>query len=495
MGYTNTNKISDGNRRTIKRILKHNIPASIVEEYNNSLDRKFRDFAKKSNPNAKTECEEWIKDLETYYKSNSNFDDSEMGKGKGKSKKVVTEQNDNVRRAVDLAKEGIEGFYVPDYKNVQKLRKQRIMGSKPVLLEDASRDDPIFAVDGAVKKHNQQYLENLKHPFWNTRIEYNPRLENPNYAAYYAKKYGGKAYRGDFNDDGVDDIVVAGKSGKIQYINGQKQSPSNRGINLMYYDSDIYKNHKHLTEKGTFDLFAKSGRKQWIESLDDVTKADANKVLKAAGMTGFKVKGPKATDAVKNNASIIYDKVIEALKQKYPNIKNMKSKLNSAQFAARINNAILLALGDALDRNIPNENLNFYINKLAKVMNKEEQKEKFLAISNEILEKLGDVVEDVPQFAELIYTTTAKNPSFNNYKQIAAALMKAKEIAKDDTYSGAIRTKKGALVKVPKGRKGVKPGTKLSPEEKAAREAEKAAIKAHNAAIEAQIKEMRAQKK
>ena len=337
---------------------------------------------------------------------------------------------------------------------------------KPTDLADASINDPIFQYS----EYNKQYLSNPKHPYWTHRTDYDPKFENPYYAAYYANKHGGKAYRGDFNDDGVDDIVIASKSGKISHVNGHSQHLSNRGRDLYYYDSEEYLKGPFKTEKGRFDPLMKSAKKVWIDSFEDVKKAEANKVLQAAGMNTFKIKDKTVYDALKNNAELVYDVVIKQLQQAHPEVKNLKSKLSTASFGTRITNAILLALGGLLNQNISNVDLPFYLKKLKTTFNKKENQQKVLDLSNEILGSLLEIVKEDSALAEAIYKVSAKEPDFNTYKIIASILLKAKQVVQDPTYANAVRKKNGALLQRPTGRTGVKPGTKLTAEEKAQRE-------------------------
>ena len=316
-----------------------------------------------------------------------------------------------------------------------------------------------------------------KHPYWNKTTRYDAKLEHPNYAAYYANKKGGKAYKGDFNADGIDDIVITGKSGNVSHINGHSMQPSKRGINLQYWASDAYASEPHSytnkAGKKVLQLTKPSSRKTWIENISNADKRDVNKQLRAAGLQSFKVQDEKAENLLKNNAKIVYDQIKESIVNEYNISKtDLNKSLTSATFASRIINAILLTAGGLLGKGSPqisNADLPFYLNKLKKVFNNDaESKQKILNYGNSMLLAIGESAERIPEFAKAIYNISSKSPSLESYKALAITMSNAlkmkSNIGDRSAYYSSIRTQNGALYKRPapkgQGKKKVPTGEK-----------------------------------
>ena len=298
-----------------------------------------------------------------------------------------------------------------------------------------------------------------KHPYWNKTTRYDPRLEHPNYAAYYADKHEGKAYRKDFNNDGVDDIVIANKAGNVTHINGHSMQKTKRGVNLHYWDSADYAKEPHsYTNKAgqkVLQLTDKSAKKVWIDSLSNVDKRKFNEDLRKAGVTSFKVVDEKAENLLKNNAKIVYDSVKESIVNQFNVDKTDLSKqMTSATFASRIVNTILLAAGGLFGANVKlNADLTFYINKLRKAFNKtDENKQKILDYGNEMLLAL-EKSSHIPNFAKAIWNISSKEPTLESYKALYNVMIKAKtlkgNIGDVQPYYSTLRTKNLELAKRP----------------------------------------------
>ena len=471
VGYSPNSKVSDKNKSFFQRCKNHNITPGKLNTFDNTKDSKSK---YKSYCTNKENRNQYFKELLQFDKSNIIQRNNNLKTAKAINSVDINEFNDDLKPIANpinnLSKMSTSAFRDKMTKGVQQSYK--FMDYNPSSLTEEE-------MDALFNRPENDYITNPSHPHWSKRVSYDPKLENPNYAAYYANKIGGKAYRGDFNDDDVDDIIIATKTGKIKTVNGHTIHKSNRGIDLQYYGSDAYAKAPHKTKSGRLDVLSKDGKKAWITSLDDATKNEANKTLKAAGMNTFVVKKIKATKAINENAKIVYDTVIKQLESAYPNLKGkLRSKLSSATFASRINNAILLALGGALDKDIKPSNLDFILTKLRSEFNKEGNKQKVLDLANEVLESLVNVVEEDDEFAKAVYQLAGKGHTIQNYKALANILLKAKEIAGDDVYKGAIYNG-NELIKRPSkpGKPRAKKATAKKPTKKDL-EAEIAALKA-----------------
>lgn len=105
-------------------------------------------------------------------------------------------------------------------------------------------------------KPGNEWVKNLRDKPRDYR--YNIEMMDPKYASWYAAKTGNAAYKGDYNNDGTDDIIVATPKGHVLYYNGFKQVPSSQRIATKYherYDPDeinpktgapVYKNRPPL---------------------------------------------------------------------------------------------------------------------------------------------------------------------------------------------------------------------------------------------------------
>ena len=184
----------------------------------------------------------------------------------------------------------------------------------------------------------------------NTTYDYSAKYEHPDYAAAYAKKIGGKAYRADINADNVDDIIITNKNGLIKYVNGHTIKPSSRGKDLAYYDSDAYKNapFEYTNKKGKTvkDLYGKHPRAEYNKAMTPQAKKDANKILREAGFATYQVKEKTLNKILKESAATLYKNVIDTIMLKHQNIDKtkLKQQLSMSRFETLIVNAILLKM-------------------------------------------------------------------------------------------------------------------------------------------------------
>lgn len=318
------------------------------------------------------------------------------------------------------------------------------------------------------------------HPYFNTKTEYDPRMINPNYAAYRASKKGGKAYIGDFNQDGVGDVVVTNKHGVVKYINGHSRHETEHPMMMDYFASQDYQKLSHKTKSGKeISVFNRKNYKEWIDTVDNTTKNEAKRLLRDSGVTGFTVKDEKVTNLLKNNASIVYDNMINGFKEDFSSdeIKEIKKHLSKATFANRIVNAILLAVSGLDKENIKNDDLQFYLNKLNKSFNKDkDKKQEILDLGNQVLEASSKLAYD-PEFGMAVFNVASKPHSLASYKTIINLLKQAKDIAKNDDYRLVITKQNGELLKKPakkgegKSRKPTRTKEQYNADRKAAKKA------------------------
>lgn len=96
--------------------------------------------------------------------------------------------------------------------------------------------------------------------------KYNIEMMDPEYVAWQAAKTGNIAYKGDFNNDGLDDIIYATPGGRILSYNGIKPLPSKQKIVSEYhnqYDPDEISNSGapvYKTRPGLGDFYNTKSR-------------------------------------------------------------------------------------------------------------------------------------------------------------------------------------------------------------------------------------------
>ena len=336
LGYINPTTITPTNRSVIRKLDGAGIPLGVIKNFANKY--KYKDVPHnppKNNPNAETKEHLVNRFIKAYNKKHAN--------PKPNSNILETKMSGKLKITKD-----------PERFNYMNYEPEEISESaiENIMLGEKSRSS------------NKWITKD--HPYFNTKTEYDQRMINPNYAAYRASKTGGKAYIGDFNDDGVGDVVVTNKHGVVKYINGHSRHETEHPMMMEYFASPAYNKLDHKTPKGNeISVFNRKNYKEWIDTVPDITKRAANEVLRKAGISGYKVKDEKVTNLLKNNTSIIYDNIIEGFKKEFSadEVKEIKKQLSKATFSNRIVNAILIALSGLDKEKINNNDLEFYLKK------------------------------------------------------------------------------------------------------------------------------------
>lgn len=467
LGYSSTGKISKVNRSLISKLVQNNIPVkavSIVSSKHNYIQLK------------ETDKRNYINNLiEAYKKHNKRLrEDVE----------IISDEEDefiDAKERVPKPKPNLKHIQTINVNNnLSKMSKGGLKIKPKVNYNDRldfmkyEPSEHFENLDSFKQVFDGKYkdvFEDKNHPYWNKTTRYNSRLEHPNYAAYYAAKHEGKAYRDDFNDDGIDDIVITNKAGNVTHINGHSMSKTKRGVNLEYFDSDDYAklNHYYTNKNGkkVLQLIDPTAKNEWIDELSTTTKKELNKELRKAGMAGFKIKDENVANILKENAKIVYENVISTLvgieksKNKGLDKKELRSSimkhLPKTTFASRIVNAILLKVSGLFDKKAPqinDEDLPFYLTKLKKLFNKtENNRQRIFKYGNEMLKALLDMFAEESEFAEAIYMISSDKPTLKSYEKLCNIIEKAleisNEITEDKYYYDGIRTKKGELQKRP----------------------------------------------
>lgn len=465
LGYSSLNKISKLNRRLIRKLIDNHIQPDEVEK-----KLKGRNYKAVSDEEKQTFIDKLI---EFFNKPINNDEDSIEAEIIDDEEVKFIDANERIPKPKPNLKH-IET--INRNNNLSKMSKGDLNIKRKVNYDDRlnfmnySPSEELGTRESEERVFGGKYKDvfnDAKHPYWNKTTRYNSRLEHPNYASYYAQKHGGKAYRGDFNSDGIDDIIITNKSGNVTHINGHSMSKSKRGVDLEYYDSDAYKNldHYYTNKQGkkVLQLNNPTSKKEWINELSDVKKKDLNKDLRKAGFAGFKVKDEKVEKLLKENAKIVYDKVRNSIVEQFKLDKTEVSRhLSSATFASRVINAILLDAGGFFDEKAPKINdadLPFYLNKLRKLFNKtDNNRQKIFNYGNEMLLAIDDSAS-LPEFAATIYKISSAEPTVKSYEALSDiinnALEMSGELSEDKYYYDGIRTKNGNLKKrpSPKGKK------------------------------------------
>ena len=339
LGYSTTKTISTINRKLIKKLVVENIPVEAVKKAcsnknygglksnnvkENFINKLIKAYNEKYN-------KELIEDVEIIPDEEVKFIDSN---------EHISKPKPNLKR--------IETINVNN--NLSKMSRGVTFNKRKGLPLESIND--LYALktrNNGVKKYNEAFLAKAK-PILNTTYDYSAKYEHPDYAAAYANKIGGKVFRGDINDDKVDDIVITDKSGRIKYFNGHTIKPSTRGKDLDYYDSDVYKNapFQYKTKNGRVinDLLGQHSRSEFNKTMTPQTKKAANETLRKAGFATYQVKEKTLNKILKDSAAELYKNVIETIVARHKNVNKtkLKQQLPMARFEQLIVNAILLKM-------------------------------------------------------------------------------------------------------------------------------------------------------
>ena len=134
-------------------------------------------------------------------------------------------------------------------------------------------------------------------------FSYNPKMLDPQYAAWHGVKYGTDIYSADVNHDGYTDIIEVDEDDKIRTFNGYKIGPSKQKLYQEYYAA-----HPAVgNDKGkpVYSVKFDDWYQQRVKSFGTDEKGAAerkqlNTDLAKKGMYGYKVKETSINEHLKN---------------------------------------------------------------------------------------------------------------------------------------------------------------------------------------------------
>ena len=428
LGYKKPTTISNTNKPLVGKMIKYKIPLNHVSR--NALKNNYKDLPDKplqKFPNKPTKAQ-FIDKLINTYIENSKAE-------------IINEDEDKFVDAQEriIPKPNFNSNEIPNVNNNLSKMSRGVTFNQRRAVPLGSLDDfmNMPVKNNAVKNHNEAMLTKSA-PIWNTTYDYSAKHEHPDYAAAYAKKIGGKAFRADINGDKTDDIIITNKSGRIKYVNGHTIKPSTRGKDLDYYDSDHYKNapfeHKTASGKTVKDLFGKYSRAEYNKTLTPEAKKNANKLLRETGFATYQVKEKTLNKILKESASELYKNVIETIVARHENVNKtkLKQQLPMSRFETLIVNAILLKMYNA-DFNKSKSYLDQLVSNLKKVWNNDKQyKNAIIEHANSAIDALSNT-EVLDQLAEPLYKITLKD---SKHGEIYQAIIKL--IGKGVTFNQQI---------------------------------------------------------
>ena len=414
LGYKNPTTISKTNKPLVGKMIKYKIPLNYVSR--NASKNNYKDLPDKTQqkfPNKSTKAQFIDKLINTYIEnSKAEIINEDEDKFVDAQERIIPKPNFNSNEIPNVNNNLSKmSTTTPKWKDLSKEQRLEIINAAKAKAHGYMEYSPTKISKGLMKSKlaSTEYAD-PRHLYWNTRTSYDPKLENPNYAAYIANKIGGTAYRGDFNDDGIDDIVVTTKKGNVKYVNGHSKHQSTRGKDLDYYDSDFYKGLSHKTEKGSLDVLSKKSKATFFNELGDDVKKAANATLKAAGFSTYQVKEKTLNKILKDTAHHLYLNVIDVITTKHTDVdkKKLKQQLPMSRFETLIVNAILLKLYNA-DFNRTKSYLDQLVINLKKAWNaNKDYKKSVIEHANSVLDVLNKP-EIIDKLAEPLYKITLKD--------------------------------------------------------------------------------------
>lgn len=273
-----------------------------------------------------------------------------------------------------------------------------------------------------IEDYNMDILSNKA--LFKNNINFNPNMLNPNYAQYQAQKKGGQSYVGDYDGDGINDVIVNDKNGKIMYVNGHSIKPTNRPYIMKYYASDDFKNSTHLTKGGLFQLFNDKDFTAWAKALPSEDKKELNKKLKDAGIQTLRIKSATAGQVVKEQSKSYYSEIVDLLSEKYNiNPTDLRKKLPAAVFSNILTNTMFLGYSGLINNIKSEAQLSNLIKMLKQQFNNKELKDEVEKKSKLIFEYMIENSLRV-KLGEIIYNTIVlkQDNKINMYKSLIEGL-------------------------------------------------------------------------
>lgn len=187
-------------------------------------------------------------------------------------------------------------------------------------------------------------------------FSYNPKMLDPQYAAWHGVKYGTDIYSADVNHDGYTDIIEVDEDNKIRTFNGYKIGPSKQKLYQEYYAA--HPAVANAKGKPVYSVKFDEWYQQKVKSIgaDDEDGGAAerkrlNTDLAKKGMYGYKVKETSINEHLKNYVKTtqgdnkeenIYDSVAKYIgTQLNVNPKLVKGKFPITSFVGQIIRAYL----------------------------------------------------------------------------------------------------------------------------------------------------------
>ena len=131
-------------------------------------------------------------------------------------------------------------------------------------------------------------------------IKFKPNMLHDQYSAWYAAKNGLKAYKGDFNGDGIADYMVTDERDKIKYYNGYGLTPSKQAQWIKYNQANEFaKNEKGAPYRPATDPSFRewtAGHARYLQENNQLEST--NKTL--TGMVKYKPRYKTVAEIVKD---------------------------------------------------------------------------------------------------------------------------------------------------------------------------------------------------
>lgn len=170
---------------------------------------------------------------------------------------------------------------------------------------------------------------------------FNPKMLDPEYAAWQGARRGTTVYHGDFNKDGYDDIVEIDENGVFRTINGYSRRPSKQKLYIDYYDE------VEATGDASGKPYYKQNFDDWYvkkaKEMDARERKRLNEDLAKAGMAKYKVKETSVAEQIESHLKGgIYEECAEHIAaQTKDNIKLVKKNFRIKSLASHIVRAAL----------------------------------------------------------------------------------------------------------------------------------------------------------